>query len=418
MNPPSIAILHYTAPPVVGGVEAVIQSQVEVFTSKGHDICVIAGRGDEGKYPEGVDFHLIPEIDSQHPRVLEINTELEKGKVHPQFSLMVDQLVERIKPHLLGFDQLIVHNIFTKHFNLALTGALQVLLSEGVIPGCIAWCHDFTWTSPSSRSKVHPGYPWDLLRTKWDEVKYVVVSRQRQDTLAELFNCPLDEISVVYNGVDPNILLGLSEDGKAIVNRFKLLECDLILLMPVRVTKAKNIEFALRVLGGIKSKGYRPKLVLTGPPDPHDPDNFTYYQSLQALREELGLGEEMHFVYELGGEGNSGYTIDIATVSDLIRVSDLVFLPSHREGFGMPVLEAGLVGIPVVATEIPAVSEIAGQDVIVIDKSHTPERVAEIILEWAEGNPLHQLRRRIRQSYTWDAIYKNEILPLLMASGS
>lgn len=417
MKPPSIVLLHYSAPPVVGGVEAVVQAHVEVFASKGHRVRVIAGRGDESGYPEGVDFRLIPEIDSQHPQVLELNKQLERGVVPTQFSPLVDQLVEEIKPHLLGFDRLIAHNVLTKHFNLPLTAATQALLDEGVVGGCIAWCHDFTWTSPSSRSKVHPGNPWDLLRIKWDGVKYVVVSKERQVTLADLFDCPLEEVSVIYNGVDPHMLLGLTEAGKVLVDRLRLLESDLILLMPVRVTKAKNVEFALRVLKEIISKGLKSKLIVTGPPDPHDADNIAYYHSLLKLRAELGLEGEMHFIYELEGEGENGYTIDITTVSDLIRVSDLVFLPSHREGFGMPVLEAGMLGVPVFASEIPAVSEIVGEHVTVIDPSSSPDRVAEQIMEWSKGS-LPQLRRKIRQSYTWEAIYQKEILPLLMREGS
>jgi hypothetical protein len=59
---------------------------------------------------------------------------------------------------LRRFDHLIVHNVFTKHFNLPLTAALFELLDAQRIPHCIAWCHDFTWTSPHSRSKVHAGY--------------------------------------------------------------------------------------------------------------------------------------------------------------------------------------------------------------------------------------------------------------------
>lgn len=417
MKKPSIAILHYSAPPVVGGVEAVIQAHVEVFVSEGHRTRVIAGRGDGAAYPSGADFQLIPEMDSQHPLVIEQNLELEKGVVPAQFNDLVDRLVENIEPHLHGYDWLIVHNIFTKHFNLPLTCALKTILSERVAMGCIAWCHDFTWTSPSSRSKVHPGFPWDLLREKWGGVTYVVVSKERQGSLAELFNCSRDDIPVVYNGVDRDLLLGLSVTGKYIVDRLGLFESDLILIMPVRVTKAKNIEFALEVLKAIKSKGLMPKLVLTGPPDPHDPDNIAYYRSLLRMRAALGLDAEMSFIYELELEGDGGYILDMATVSDLMRVSDLVFLPSHREGFGMPVLEAGMLGLQVVASEIPAVKEIANDYVTQIDISQTPEDVAERILGWASSDKRHQLRRRVRQSFTWEAIYRNEIRPLLASDG-
>ena len=107
-------------------------------------------------------------------------------------------------------DHVIIHNVFTKHFNLPLTAALMRLLEQGMIRHCIAWCHDFTWTSAHSRSSVHPGYPWDLLRTFREDVTYVTVSRHRQAELAGLFHCAPERIHVVYDGVDPAELYSLS----------------------------------------------------------------------------------------------------------------------------------------------------------------------------------------------------------------
>jgi glycosyltransferase involved in cell wall biosynthesis len=94
-----------------------------------------------------------------------------------------------------------------------------------------------------------------------------------------------------------------------------------------------------------------------------------------------------------------------------------MFMPSHREGFGMPVLEAGLVGIPVVCADVPAAQEIAGQDVIRFDVDEDPGRVATRILEWAEHSQVDRLRRRVRQRYTWRAIFHRDIEPLLQAQG-
>ncbi|NIV33879.1 MAG: hypothetical protein GWN58_31850, partial [Anaerolineae bacterium] len=75
-------------------------------------------------------------------------------------------------------------------------------------------------------------------------------------------------------------------------------------------------------------------------PDPHDAASMAYFRSLQDLREELGVEEEMRFVFESGPDPDRGYIIDASVVGDLFRVSDLMFMPSHREGFAMPVLEA------------------------------------------------------------------------------
>ncbi len=417
MPSPSTAILHYAAPPVVGGVEAVIQAHADTFLKNGYPVTVIAGRGEKMALPRGTELIQLPEIDSQHARIVQVSTPLEQGQVPPLFEATVDKLVKILAPILSQFDSVIVHNVFTKHFNLPLTAALHRLLDQGAVPNCIAWCHDFTWTSPSSSSKVHPGYPWDLLRAYRTDVTYVVVSQRRQQELAELFECRLEEIRVVYNGVDPGLLLGISAQGQALLYRLGLLECDLVLLMPVRVTQAKNIEYALHTVAALKAGGCRPKLILTGPPDPHDANSMAYFRELQALRQELGIDEEMRFVFESGPDPEEAFIIEPEVVGDLFRVSDLMFMPSHREGFAMPVLEAGLVGIPVVCTEVPAAVEIGGKDVILFDKDEDPAHLANRILAWSMESPVHRLRRRVRQNYTWQAIFARDIEPLLPRAG-
>ena len=100
-------------------------------------------------------------------------------------------------------------------------------------------------------------------------------------------------------------------------------------------------------------------------------------------------------------------------MGDLYRVSDLMFMPSHREGFGMPVLEAGLTGIPVVCTRVPAAAEIGGTDVIQFSLDERPAAVAERILDWSRSSPVFGFRRRVRQRYRWQAILERDIIPLL-----
>jgi glycosyltransferase involved in cell wall biosynthesis len=413
MNKPQTAILHYTAPPVVGGVEAVIQAHAQIFVQAGYPVTIVAGWGEPAAQPQGASFVRIPEMDSQYAQVAGMSADLEQGQIPPGFEAMTLRLAETLAPTLARFDNIIIHNIFTKHFNLPLTAALHRFLVGARRPHCIAWCHDFTWTSPSSGSKVHPGYPWDLLRTRRSDTTYVVVSKRRQVELAGLFDCPVEEIRVIYNGVDPQMLLGLSPEGSVLVERMGLLDQDLVLLMPVRVTQAKNIEYALRVVAALKARACRPKLVLTGPPDPHDAESMAYFRSLQALRKELGVEEEMRFVFESGTNPDEPYLIEATVVGDLFRVSDVMLMPSHREGFAMPVLEAGLTGIPVVCTEVPAAVEIGGEDVILFDQDESPDHLAERILTWAASSAVHQLRRRVRQGYTWQAIFRRDIEPLL-----
>lgn len=220
-------------------------------------------------------------------------------------------------------------------------------------------------------------------------------------------------VNVIYNGVDPDVLFGLSPSGRDLIDRLALLTNDLSLLMPVRITQAKNIELGLQLVAALKTRGFQVRLLVTGPPDPHDTQNMTYYRSLQALRLQLKVEQEARFVFESGPDPEQVYFIDEQMVAELFWVSDALFMPSHREGFGMPVLEAGLVGLPVICTDIPAAQEIGGEDVWRVDASAAPELITDLILARLQHSQVYQLRRRVRQNYSWPAIFRREIGPLL-----
>ena len=52
--------------------------------------------------------------------------------------------------------------------------------------------------------------------------------------------------------------------------------------------------------------------------------------------------------------------IDRTVLASLYRRAALVLLPSEREGFGLPIVEAMACGTPVVASDIPALREVGG----------------------------------------------------------
>jgi glycosyltransferase involved in cell wall biosynthesis len=409
----NIAIIHYSLPPVVGGVEAVIRAHTGLLVNEGYSVRLIAGVGELSALPAGTDLCLIPEMDSRNPAIVEVSQHLSEGTIPSDFDNLSARIENRLSQALERMDTVIVHNVFTKHFNLPLTTALFHLLQDRRINHCIAWCHDFSWTSSHSRSSVHQGYPWDLLRTYREDVLYVTISQYRQKELAGLFDCPIERIKVVYDGVDPAELNSLSEQGRLLVKRMDLLEADLILLMPVRITQAKNIEYAMQVLQALKTAGIHPRLVITGPPDPHDVADIEYYRSLLQLRKQLSVEDEARFVYESSPQLGPGYTIDLLLVRELYRVCDVLFMPSHREGFGMPILEAGLVGMPIFTTSTPAAQEIGGSEVFRFSPDEPPGKVAEMILHWSQASLTQRLRQRIRQNFTWQAIFRQDILPLL-----
>jgi glycosyltransferase involved in cell wall biosynthesis len=414
INKSKTAILHYSAPPTVGGVESVINAHAKVFIQEGYPVKIIAGNGEKDALPRGTELVCLPSMNSQNEKVLQINKELEKGIVSDSYYELRDQIKVELERELEGINNVIVHNIFSKHFNLPLTEALHQLLDEKKINNCIAWCHDFSWASAHSKQSLHDGQPWDLLRTFRLDVQYVVVSKKRQQTLAEIFDVPRDNIKVVYNGIGPKELMGASHETNALIKKVGLDSADLIMLMPVRITQAKNIEFAMHVVASLHSEDCNTILILTGPPDPHDSENMAYFKELRKLRMELGIENHFRFLYEENPTADEPYILDMKIVNELYRVCDLVFIPSHREGFGMPVLEAGFSGKPVFASNIPAAEEIGGGNIHQIDLDEGSQAAAEQILDWAAHDSVFQLRQQTRQKYTWLNIFRNRIQPMLI----
>ena len=404
-----IAMLHYAAPPIVGGVESTIYHHARLLSGKGYVIDVIAGRG--GQFYPGVAYHPVPLVDSRHPEIQAIGHQLAEGQEPDGFYQLRDQIIEALKPVLSRSGVCIVHNAISLHKNLPLTAALRCLADERITK-FIAWCHDFAWQDELYAADLHDGYPWDLLRSAWPGVRYVVVSEHRRERLATLLEIPTADVLVINPGVDVARFLKLEPLTQKIVERFDLLSADPLLLLPARITRRKNIQFAIRVTSALSRHKPNVALVITGPPGPHNPKNVAYLDSLKELSAQLGVADRVHFLYE-AGDGSEPLHIPDAVVADLYHLSDALLFPSRREGFGIPVLEAGLARIPVFAADIPPVRESAGEHAFLFDPRGDPDSVGREILSQLNIDRAYLLRHRVLDQYTWEAIIEQRLIPLL-----
>ena len=404
-----IAILHYTAPPIIGGVESTIAHHADLLAAQGFEVHILAGRG--GPLPEPIHFHRILEMDSRHPQVLEVGYELARGRVPEGFTALRDQLAQALAPILREMDAVIAHNIVTLHKNLALTAALHALHTQNPLP-LIAWSHDFAWHDELYIPHMHPGYPWDLLRTPWPRVRYVAVSEHRRAILARLLGVSQAGIAVVPPGVDVARFFKWEPETRRLLEKVPLLQAAPLLLLPARITRRKNIEMAIRITAALLRFMPDAMLVVTGPPGAHNPTNLAYLDQLRELRERLGVTDRVVFLYELGDD-EAPFIPDERVMSDLYLMADVLLFPSRREGFGIPVLEAGLARLPIFASDLPPFHESAGDLAYYFRPEGEPYAVARAIAERLAQDPTYALRKRVLRHFTWDAILKERILPLL-----
>jgi len=236
----------------------------------------------------------------------------------------------------------------------------------------------------------------------------VAVSDQRQEELAELLGLPRESIAVVPNGIETAQFLKLEQETRTIVQQLQLLDALPLLLLPVRVTPRKNIELALRTLAELRRRYPKAQLVVTGPLGPHNPANLVYMEQLRSLRSSLGLENAAHFLAEL----TPAYIPD-EVISDLYALADALFLPSTEEGFGIPVLEAGLSRLPVICSDIPSLRNLAGPHATYFRLEAQPHAVAEMIHERLQRSPAFGLHSTVKTSFTWERVYSEKIAPLL-----
>ncbi|MCX8061358.1 MAG: glycosyltransferase [Anaerolineales bacterium] len=406
-----IVLVHYSAPPIIGGVESVIGHHARLFADHGHAVRILAGRG--AMFDERVQFIEVPLFDSRHPDILAVKNELDQGHVPDRFYDLVDKLYLLLRQQVEDADWIIAHNVCSLHKNLALTAALHRWTCTENCPRIILWHHDLAWTTPRYQPELHNGYPWDLLRKDWEKAQHVTVSRLRQRELAGLLGIPLARICVIPNGLDFYTFYKVEEKTRRFIEQLDLFTCEPLFLLPVRITPRKNIEFALEILAALRNRLPEAALVVTGPLGAHNPRNQQYFERLLELRQRLGLKGAVHFLAEVIPE-----TLPDSVIVDFYRLADALLLPSREEGFGIPVLEAGLSRLPVFCADIPPLREIGGEQIVTFALDESPEVIAQRIETVLQQNSICALRRRVRREYGWGQIYETHLAKLLEGNES
>lgn len=402
----NIALLHYSVPPIVGGVESVIAHHARLMSADGHSVRLIAARGES--LSEQLPLITIPLADSRHARVTTMKEQLDRGEVTRDFESMRDELATQLPTALSGVDILIAHNVCSLNKNLALTAALHQLHTSKRLPHLILWHHDLAWTTPRYQPELHNGYPWDLLRTDWGATTHVVVSELRRVELADLMSLDPASIHVIPNGVDAARFYKLEPYTQALLEQTHLLDAAPILLLPVRVTVRKNIELALHSLASLHRHFPQAALVVTGPLGPHNANNHKYFEKLSNLRAQLGLQNSAHFLAEL----TDSFLPD-EVIADFYRIADALFFPSREEGFGIPLIEAAFSHLPAFCADISPLREIGLSEAVFFSPDEEPAKIADLLAGYFQSSSTARLSMRARLSFRWEAIYRQQIAPLL-----
>jgi glycosyltransferase involved in cell wall biosynthesis len=194
-------------------------------------------------------------------------------------------------------------------------------------------------------------------------------SQFSQDCLMAAFQISADKITIAPHFIDP----GDAQEAEILAAPPVLQLPAEFIFYPANLWPHKNHDALLQALQALKqTKNLIIPLVLTG-----------FEQSggypLASKITEYGLAAQ---VFSLG-------YISAPQLRYLYQRAQLLVFPSLYEGFGLPLLEAIILGCPVVAAKATAIPEVLGQAGLFFDP-HSPAEIAAAIAQVWQNQPLRQ----------------------------
>jgi len=170
------------------------------------------------------------------------------------------------------------------------------------------------------------------------------------------------------------------------------------ILSVTRFIRVKGIETTVRTFARVKSRIPDAKLVIVGP---GDNERNEYYRSIRKLIGELGV-EGITITGRLGRRELAG-----CYSSANVLLHTPVTLRDDFEASGLILLEAGLFGIPVVATRSGGVPEVISDGVNGLladegDVEQLADLVTELLHDRGKASLLGKNNRRTAQKRNWE----------------
>lgn len=160
--------------------------------------------------------------------------------------------------------------------------------------------------------------------------KIVVVSNEIKKTLIEEYEISQEKISVLYNPIDLNRIEKISNQ-KISLNDEKIFENSKVFVNVGRLNIQKGHKYMIKAFSIVRNKREGLKLIIIG--------HGELENELKALVKDLNLQKE---VFILGSRKN---------VFKYLERSHVFLFPSLWEGFGIVLVEALSVGIPIIASD-------------------------------------------------------------------
>jgi len=211
------------------------------------------------------------------------------------------------------------------------------------VPVIVHTAHGFAFHERSPRQALLFYSNLERIASRWCD-RIVSVSEFHRHWALDLGICNLAKILAIPNGI---AFLTNPEIPRAELRRqLRVRNNDLLILTMARLAPDKGLEYLIEAAPMLLRSERQFQIVIAG--------DGPVRAQLEELTRKLGVEDWVTFL---------GFRED---VSALLAASDLVVLPSLREGLSISLLEAMAAGKPIIATSIGSHREVASQSEIAL----------------------------------------------------
>jgi glycosyltransferase involved in cell wall biosynthesis len=225
--------------------------------------------------------------------------------------------------------------------------------------------------------------------------KIITVTEYERTVIAEVCKIDPAKIAVIHNGVDGRFHPGLPADELDNFRKEYHLPENFILCLGNTAPK-KNTAGVI--------KAYVHYCSINNNPLPIVISDF-HIEPVKRMLKEIGRPELISNFHL------PGY-VSTEKMPLLYNCSSVFLYPSLRESFGLPVLEGLACGIPVIASDIPAIREVAGDAATLVDPenySAIGETIYDLLNEVQAGDNAKQKRLARASLFSWETSAKKLI---------
>lgn len=253
---------------------------------------------------------------------------------------------------------------------------------------------------------------WSIRKSCQWASQVIAVSENTKKDLIKLYGVPNKKIRVIYEGYSNDNLqfsiFSFQKNSKSKNTEYEILNTKYLLFIG-RLEERKNICGIVEAFEMLKRKyNISHKLILVG--------KFGY--GGEKIKNKINSSEYKNDIILTGyvSEEDKFY---------LMANADAFLFPTFYEGFGLPILEAQSVGVPVVTSNISSMPEVAGSGAVFIDPQNSEEisqAVYQLISEESYKNDIIEKGFDNVKRFSWEKCAEEaaEILqnpPLLSRGG-